>query len=174
MGLTPLEGLMMGTRSGDVDANVIQFLRNASGMPWEEITRLLNHRSGLLGVSGVSNDMRAVMQAADEGYDRATLAIELFCFCLAKGILSMATSLDYLDALVFTGGIGENNHRIRAKTLECLGILQPRLDPNRNLAHGFESNGRITQDDSHLACLVIPTSEERAIAALTAAFLTKS
>jgi acetate kinase len=174
MGLTPLEGLMMGTRSGDVDPNVLQFLHDASGMLWEEITQMLNHRSGLLGVSGVSNDMRAVMQAADEGYERAAAAIELFCYRLAKGILSMAASLDHVDALVFTGGIGENNHRIRAKTLESLAVLQPRLDSARNVAHGTESIGRITHDDSPLTCLVIPTSEERAIAALTATFLTRS
>jgi len=170
MGLTPLEGLMMGTRSGDIDPNVMQYLRRVSGMPFEETTRMLNHRSGLLGVSGVSNDMRTVLKAAEEGYQRASLAIDLFCYRLAKGILGMAAGLDRIDAIVFTGGIGENNAAVRAKTLGFLGVLRPELDAGRNARHGRGSNGRITQDGSPVACLVVPTNEELAIARETAAF----
>ncbi len=170
MGLTPLEGLMMGTRSGDIDPNVIHYLRRVSGMPFEETTRMLNHRSGLLGVSGVSNDMRTVIKAAEEGYQRASLAIDLFCYRLAKGILAMAAGLDRIDAIVFTGGIGENNAAVRAKTLGFLKLLRPKLDPERNSRNGRGSNGRITHDNSPVACLVVPTNEERAIAMETAAF----
>jgi acetate kinase len=171
MGLTPLEGLMMGTRSGDIDANIFSYLRRVAGMPTDTVTQMLNHRSGLLGVSGVSNDMRAVVQAADEGYQMALTAIDLFCYRLAKGVLSMAAALDRIDALVFTGGIGENNARVRAHTLEFLRLLQPKLDPARNSSHGRESDARITADDSPLTCLVVPTSEERAIARQAAEFV---
>lgn len=172
MGLTPLEGVMMGTRCGDIDANIHSYLRRVAGMPSATVTEMLNRRSGLLGVSGVSNDMRAVVQAAGEGYQRASLAIDLFCYRLAKGVLAMATGLDRIDALVFTGGIGENNALVRAHTLDYLRLLRPEIDPGRNAAHGRGSNGRITSEASLLACLVIPTSEERAIAEQTAAFLT--
>lgn len=171
MGLTPLEGLMMGTRSGDVDPNIYPYLRRVSGMPEEEIGRMLNFRSGLLGVSGVSNDMRAVLQASAEGYQQATLAVDLFSYRLAKGFLSMAAGLDRIDALVFTGGIGENNAFIREKALGYLKLLSPRIDPERNVSHGRNSRGRITTDDSPLACFVVATSEERAIALQTLPFL---
>lgn len=171
MGLTPLEGLVMGTRSGDVDANLQPYLRRVSGMPAEEVTEALNHRSGLLGVSGVSNDMRAILQAAGEGYQRATLAIDLFAYRLAKGILAMAAGLDRVDALVFTGGIGENNARVREQTLGYLRLLNPLVDPDLNQSHGRQSESRITHQESGLLALVIPTSEERAIAEQTATFV---
>ncbi len=171
MGLTPLEGLMMGTRSGDVDANLFSYLRRVAGMPTEAVTQMLNRRSGLLGVSGVSNDLRAVVQAAGEGYEWAATAIDLFCYRLAKGILAMAAALDRIDALVFTGGIGENNALVRARALEFLRLLRPELDAGRNAAHGRGSAGRITTDGSALAGLVVPTSEERAIAREAAAFV---
>jgi len=171
MGLTPLEGLMMGTRSGDVDPNIFPYLRRVSGMPSEEVARMLNHKSGLLGVSGVSNDMRAVLQASDEGYRQAAQAVDLFCYRLAKGLLGMAAGLDRVDALVFTGGIGENNAFVRARALQHLQILRPELDAERNDRHGRASHGRITTDASPLACLVVPTSEERAIALQTEPFL---
>ncbi|MEO7934051.1 MAG: acetate kinase [Chthoniobacterales bacterium] len=171
MGLTPLEGLMMGTRSGDVDPNIQSYLQRVAGMSAEEVNEMLNRRSGLLGVSGVSNDMRAIIQAAGEGYQRATLAIDLFCYRLAKGVLAMAAGLDRVDALVFTGGIGENTSRVRERTLDFLALLRPKLDPALNAVHGANTNGRITSADSGLTCLVIPTSEERAIAACTAEFL---
>lgn len=171
MGLTPLEGLMMGTRSGDVDPNIVSYLRRVSGMSSAHVMEMLNHRSGLLGVSGVSNDLRVIVQAAAEGYQRASQAIELFCYRLAKGVLAMAAGLDRIDALVFTGGIGENNALIRAHTLDFLRILKPEIDAELNAAHGHETGGRITRESSGLLCLCIPTSEERAIAEQAAAFL---
>jgi acetate kinase len=173
MGLTPLEGLMMGTRSGDVDPNIFSYLRRVSGMPSEEVTRMLNNRSGLLGVSGVSNDMRALMQAAAEGYHQAAQAIDLFCYRLAKGILQMATGLDRIDALVFTGGIGENNARVREQTLSHLRVLGGQIDSTRNTDHGRQSGGRVTTDSSAYPALVVPTSEERAIALQTEPFLSQ-
>lgn len=171
MGLTPLEGLMMGTRSGDVDPNLFVYLRRVSGMPSEEVTRMLNHRSGLLGVSGVSNDLRAIVQAAAEGYSHAEQAIDLFCYRLAKGLLAMAAGLDRVDALVFTGGIGENSALVRERTLTHLRLLQPKVDAERNALHGRTSCGCITSEDSPLTSLVVPTSEELAIARQTERFL---
>jgi len=171
MGLTPLEGLMMGTRSGDVDPNIIPYLRRVSGMSSTHVMEMLNHRSGLLGVSGVSNDLRAIVQAAAEGYQRASQAIDLFCYRLAKGLLAMAAGLERIDALVFTGGIGENNALVRARTFDSLRILQPEIDAVLNAAHGRETRGRITRPSSGVLALVIPTSEERAIAEQVAEFL---
>jgi acetate kinase len=171
MGLTPLEGLMMGTRSGDVDPNIHAFLERVAGMSAAETSDMLNRRSGLLGVSGVSNDMRTVQAAAAAGNDRAEAAIELFCHRLAKGILAMSASLDRLDAIVFTGGIGENSAAVRSRAAESLRVLGVEIDTARNAVHGATSGGRISTDTSQVACLVIPTSEERAIAEQTAAFL---
>jgi len=171
MGLTPLEGLMMGTRSGDVDPNIVSYLNRVSDMSAQQVIEMLNHRSGLLGVSGLSNDLRTVVGAAAEGSQQAGLAIDLFCYRLAKGILSMAAGLDRIDALVFTGGIGENSDLVRARTMDSLRILRPEIDAGLNSSHGRDSGGRITLPSSGLLCLVIPTSEERAIAAQTAAFI---
>ena len=171
MGLTPLEGLVMGTRSGDVDVNLVPYLQRVAGMSPDETVDLLNRRSGLLGVSGLSNDMRTVVAAAGDGHQRAALALDLFCYRLAKGVLGLAAALDRMDALVFTGGIGENNVAVRAKTLESLRLLGAQVDPAANETHGRRTNGRITGDASGLLALVIPTSEERAIAQRTAGFL---
>ena len=171
MGLTPLEGLVMGTRSGDVDANLVPYLHRVAGMSPEETVDMLNRRSGLLGVSGLSNDMRTVATAAGEGHERAALALDLFCYRLAKGLLGLTAALDRVDALVFTGGIGENNPAVRAKTLDALKVLRAQVDPPANDTHGRSTNGRITDGASGLVALVIPTSEERAIAGLTAGFL---
>lgn len=172
MGLTPLEGLVMGTRSGDVDANLVPYLQRVAGMTPEATVDLLNRRSGLLGVSGLSNDMRTVVNAATrDGHARAALALDLFCYRLAKGILGLTAALDRVDALVFTGGIGENNAVVRAKTLASLRFLGAEMDPAANETHGRQTNGRITGDASGLLALVIPTSEERAIARRTAGFL---
>ncbi len=174
MGLTPLEGLMMGTRSGDVDPNIVPYLRRVSGMSSAHVMKMLNHGSGLLGVSGVSNDLRAIFQAAGEGCQRANLAIELFCYRLAKGVLAMAAGLDRIDALVFTGGIGENNAAVRERALDFLRLFRPEIDVALNNAHGRDTHGRITQPSSGLLAMVVPTSEERAIAEQVAMFLPRS
>ncbi len=165
MGLTPLEGLVMGTRSGDVDPNLHGFIATQTGMDLDQITDALNRRSGLLGISGTSNDMRTIAEAAEAGEARAALAIGVFCYRLAQKTLSMAAGLDRADALVFTGGIGENMAAARAKTLGHLGVLRPELDEARNAAHGRTSGGTITREGSAgLRAVVVPTNEEWMIA----------
>ena len=167
MGLTPLEGLMMSTRSGAVDPSLHLFLQDKEQLTLEEIIDLLIRKSGLLGESGVSHDMRAVISAAATGNERAQLAIDLFCYRLARSILGLAAPLSSIDALIFTGGIGENNASIRARALTHLAILHPELDPKLNEEHGKTAGGRITTL-SGLLCLVIPTNEELLIVRETA------
>jgi acetate kinase len=168
MGLTPLEGLMMGTRSGDVDPSLHLYLQEKEQRSLRDITdEILTRRSGLLGVSGVSQDMRSVIAAAAEGNERARLAIEMFCYRLARSILGLTASLSSIDALIFTGGIGENSSPVRARVLTHLAILHPELDQNLNENHGKGANGRITSR-SGLLCLVIATNEELMIARETA------
>ncbi|MEW6461412.1 MAG: acetate kinase, partial [Pseudomonadota bacterium] len=123
MGLTPLEGLVMGTRSGDVDPNLHSHLARTLGWSLEQIDAMLNHDSGLLGLSGLSNDMRTLELAREQGHPGATLAIEVFCYRLAKSLAAMSCALQRLDGVVFTGGIGENSALIRRKTLDHLGLL---------------------------------------------------
>ena len=168
MGLTPLEGLMMGTRSGDVDPSLHLYLQEKEQRSLRDITEeILTRRSGLLGISGVSHDMRSVIAAADEGNQRARLAIEMFCYRLARSILGLTASLSSIDALIFTGGIGENSAPVRARVLTHLAILHPELDQNLNENHGKGADGRITSR-SGLLCLVIATNEELMIARETA------
>jgi acetate kinase len=163
MGLTPLEGLVMGTRSGDVDPGLHGFLGTQLGWSLEKITGVLNRESGMLGLSGLSNDCRELQEAAQNGNDGAQFALEVFCYRLAKGIAAMSVALGKLDALIFTGGIGENSVFVRAKTLELLGLLGLHLDAPRNaLAVGGKS-GKISEDGRSVA-LVVPTNEELMIA----------
>ena len=168
MGLTPLEGLVMGSRSGDVDPNLHQFLADQTGRSLAEVTDLLNRESGLLGLSGASNDMRTLLEARGRGDARAGLAIDVFCYRLAKALLGLCAALERIDALVFTGGIGEHAAAIRSETLAQLRVLGPVVDPARNAAHGAATGGRITVDGSPLLSLVIPTNEELVIARETA------
>lgn len=163
MGLTPLEGLVMGTRSGDVDPNLHVHLVDTLGHDIHEINTMLNKNSGLLGISGVNSDMRALEAAAAEGNKMANLAIEIFCYRLAKYIGAYAIPLGRIDALVFTGGIGENSTLIRAKVINWLEILNFHLDIAANENHGADNKGIITKPDSTIA-LVIPTNEELLIA----------
>jgi acetate kinase len=164
MGLTPSEGLVMGTRSGDVDPALHQFLQDQTGMRLSEITGMLNARSGLLGISGLSNDMRTLAEAAGNGHGRAELAIEVFCYRLAKSVCGLMAALDRIDALVFTGGIGENSPDVRARTTAHWKIPGVDLDPAANSSHGRGSHGRISSAQSRIPCLVVPTNEELMIA----------
>jgi acetate kinase len=168
MGFTPLEGLVMGTRSGDVDPNLHEFLADRTGRSLGEVTDLLNRKSGLLGLSGSSNDMRTLLSASERGDARAKLAIDVFCYRLAKAVLALSAALDRIDALVFTGGIGERAAPIRAQTLAELRLLGPVLDPGLNAQHGAGTQGRITHESSRLLALVVPTNEELVIARETA------
>jgi acetate kinase len=164
MGLTPLEGLVMGTRSGDVDPSLHQFLAERTGQTLAQITELLTRKSGLLGLSGRSNDMRTLLEARAQGDERAAIAVEVFCYRLAKTVLALCAGLERLDALVFTGGIGEHAASVREETLKGLAILGFELDPRRNLGHGRDSGGRITSDASARTALVVSTNEELVIA----------
>lgn len=163
MGLTPLEGLMMGTRCGSIDPAIVGHVADATGKSAKEVLDALNKKSGLLGVSGLSNDMRTVEGAAAEGNERARLALDLFCYVLAKTIAALVVPLGRLDALVFTGGIGENSTTVREMTIARLGFLGLTLDPAANASHGRAQHGRITNGTRPQA-LVVPTNEELMIA----------
>jgi acetate kinase len=167
MGLTPLEGLVMGTRSGDIDPAVFGYLAREAGLTVDEVTDVLNTGSGLLGLSGIGNDIRAVEEAAARGDDRALLALEVFVHRLAKAVAALVVSLGRLDALVFTGGVGENDPQVRRAVVGALGFLGLALDADANERHGRETGGRISASTSPVA-LVVPTDEERLIAEDTA------
>ncbi len=167
MGLTPLEGLVMGTRSGDVDPAILAFLATKEGWSVEEVEGLLNKQSGLLGISGLTHDMRDLLAEAKENNDRrAKLAIEIFCYRVRKYIGSYLAAMNGADAVVFTGGIGENSSEIRAQICEGLQWLGLNIDTARNtIAH---QEGIISTDDSRLSAYVIPTDEELLLARDTA------
>lgn len=163
MGLTPLEGLVMGSRSGDIDPGLFDYLKS-KGIAQDQLHHVLNHESGLLGLSGQTNDMRTLCDLAEHGHEPSLIAIEVFCFRLARYIGAMMASLRHLDALVFTGGIGENSDRVRQQTLENLQLLGFDIDEDLNRHDGEYSNGHIESLDSKFPILVIPTNEELVIA----------
>src|SRR5271166_3604731 len=167
MGLTPMEGLVMGTRSGDVDPGVFGYLADRTGQTSEDLTQVLDTQSGLLGLSGVGNDMRTVEAAAARGDERAQLALDVFVHRLAKAIAGLVTNLEWLDALVFTGGIGENSPVVRGLVLRRLGFLGLAEDLEANAGHGRSTGGRISRPGS-VQALVVPTDEELMIARDTA------
>lgn len=170
MGLSPLEGLMMGTRSGDVDPGLHEYLARRMGLGLSAITVLLNEQSGLLGVSEQSHDMRLLWAASEAGDERAALAVELFCYRLAKQVAALTVPLAGLDALVFTGGIGENAVGVRSRVLALLAHLGLKVDEARNVRHGMDSRGIITDDGPPVA-MVVPADEELLIARETATLL---
>jgi len=165
MGMTPLEGLVMGTRSGDIDAAVIDYLSNKEGLTADGVESLLNKQSGLIGISGLTNDMRELQAEAKENGDRrAQLAIDIFCYRAKKYIGSYLAAMDGADAIIFTGGIGENSAEVRAKICEGLKWMGVILDANNNKAMIGGEEGPITNYESRLAAYVIPTDEELLIA----------
>ncbi len=170
LGFTPLEGLVMGTRCGDIDPSLPTVLQQKLGKNAEEINKLLNTESGLLGISELSNDCRALEEAAEQGHEGATVALEIFCYRLAKYIGGYMVATPDLDAIVFTGGIGENSSLIREKTLGYFTHLGVNLDADKNLDKRFGAQGEITATDSPIACWVIPTNEEWVIAQQAAQF----
>jgi acetate kinase len=167
MGLTPLDGVVMGTRSGSIDPSIIKHMKDALNCSADAVMDALNKKSGLLGISGLSNDMRTLQEAADGGHERAALAIDKFCYSVAKAAAGMIVSLGRVDALVFTGGIGENAVQVRAQIVDLLGFAGFALDPHVNKTHGKAQRGRITRSTSPMAA-VIPTNEELMIAIDTA------
>ncbi len=172
MGLTPVEGVVMDTRSGSIDPSIIAHMKKALGCEVEDVMDLLNKASGLLGVSGLSKDMRTLQAAAEAGHERAKLAIEKFCYSVAKQAAGMIVSLDRVDALVFAGGIGENAVEVRAQIVGLLGFAGFRLDPVANAEHGRQTEGRITRSTSPMAA-VIPTNEQFMIARDTAEIIAR-
>lgn len=166
MGFTPLEGLVMGTRSGDVDPGVpLHLLR--TGTDVDALDALLNRESGLWGLSGVSNDLRDVWRAADAGNDDAAAALEVYAYRIRKTVGAYAAAMGGLDALVFTGGVGENDARMRARVVEDLAFLGVTLDPEANAVHG----PRIARREADVEVWALPTDEEGRIADATRAVL---
>ena len=168
MGLTPLEGLVMGTRSGDVDPSIFSFLADNLKLSTQQITDILNKESGLMGVSELSSDCRVIEEESLNGHEGAVLALEMFSYRLAKYVASMAVAAGGLDALVFTGGIGENSDIIREKVLNYCAFLGFSVDKEANTAARFGKAGVITAADSKVKAVVIPTNEELMIAQDTA------
>ena len=166
MGFTPLAGVPMGTRSGDLDAGILEYLMNKYNMSVDEMLTVLNKKSGVLGVSGVSSDFRDLTAAAEQGNERAALALEMFCYSVKKYIGAYAAAMGGVDAVIFTAGVGENSAEERmaiASGLEFMGI---HMDPEANKVRGKETV--ISTPDSPVKVLLIPTNEELMIALDTA------
>ncbi len=165
MGFTPVEGLLMGTRCGDMDPSVLEYLHHKEGLSFDELDTMLNKRSGLLGLSGLTSDMRELLEEEAENQDRrARLAIDIFCRRVARYVGAYFVEMGGADAVVFTGGIGENSAAIRERICYDLGCLGLELDQDRNQALKDDEAGAISSDTSSLECLVIPTNEELLIA----------
>lgn len=162
MGFTPLQGLCMGTRSGTIDPAVISFLMEKEKMTVKDISDFLNKKSGVLGVSGVSSDFRDIQEAAENGNDRAQLALDIFCYRVKGFIGDYAAIMNGVDAVVFTAGIGENNDYVRSKILTDMDFLGIKIDEEKNKVRGEEMD--ISTPDAKVRTLVIPTNEELAIA----------
>lgn len=169
MGLTPLEGLVMGTRCGDIDPAIIKFIMEKEGISIEEMDKIMNKKSGLLGISGISNDSRDVSEAAKNGNKRAQMALELFDYRIVKYIGAYIAAMGGADAIVFTAGIGENQWETRENIIEQLGFLGIKLDKEANKVRGEEKE--ISTPDSKIRVFVIPTNEELMIARDTMALI---
>lgn len=164
MGMTPLEGLVMGTRCGDVDFGAMAWIAQQTGQSFEDLERVVNKESGLLGISGISSDLRALEKAWHDGNDRAQLAIKTFVHRIARHIAGHAASLHRLDGVIFTGGIGENSTLIRALVVEHLKVFGIALDEAKNALPGSAGERVISTESSRVTCAVIPTNEEKMIA----------
>jgi acetate kinase len=162
MGLTPLDGFMMGTRSGSIDPSVVSFIMDKEGMTPHEIDELLNKKSGMLGISGVSSDDRDIAQAIQDGHERAKLAWDMRTYDIIKYIGGYIAALGGIDALIFTAGIGENQSKLREEILNSLGYRGVKVDLEKNSIRGQEVE--ITTPDSTVRGFVIPTNEEIVIA----------
>ena len=162
MGFTPLAGLPMGTRSGDIDAGILEYLMNKYGMDITEMLTILNKKSGVMGVSGVSSDFRDLDAAAAKGNDRAQLALDMFHYWVAKVAGSYVAAMNGVDAIIFTAGVGENSKSSRAAIAEYFGYLGVKIDPVANSKRGEDI--MISTPDSKVKVFVIPTNEELVIA----------
>lgn len=169
MGLTPLEGLIMGTRSGDLDPAILEFIAHKEGKNIDEIMTILNKKSGVYGMSGVSSDFRDLEKASNEGNEKATEAFQVFCYRVAKYIGAYVAAMNGVDAIAFTAGLGENDKRMRQYVCSYLGYLGISLDEEKNAVRGKESI--VSTEDSRVKVLVVPTNEELAIARETVALI---
>ena len=171
MGFTPLDGFMMGTRTGTLDPSAITYIAEKENLSPADINRICNKESGVLGVSGVSNDNRDVTAAAEAGNERAALAIEMQRYQILKFVGSYIAAMNGVDAIVFTGGIGENDPALRKSVCDNLGYLGAQIDDEKNALRGKEI--KISTDNSKVNVYVIPTNEELAIARDTLAIISK-
>ena len=169
MGLTPLEGLIMGTRSGDLDPAIIEFIANKENKTASEVVNILNKESGVYGLSGVSSDFRDIKAAKAEGNKAAGAALDAFVYRVVKYIGAYAAAMNGVDAIAFTAGVGENDDATRAQICSYLGYLGAKIDPEKNNVHGEEAV--ISSDDSKVTLLCIPTNEELMIARDTVALV---
>ena len=171
MGFTPLDGLVMGTRCGSVDPSAIDYVEKKKGFTPDEMTEYMNKKSGFLGISGISSDNRDVTAAAEQGNERAKMVGEIFCYQIKKYIGSYAAAMNGVDAIVFTGGIGENAPDIRETACSNLDFFGIKIDHEANLKKGQKV--KISTDDSKVQVWVIPTNEELLIARDTLALISK-
>lgn len=166
MGLTPLEGLVMGTRSGDIDPAIIQFLADKENLSIDEVTTILNKKSGVLGISEISSDFRDLENAIAEGNKRAELTMNVFCYRVAKYVGAYAAAMNGVDAVVFTAGLGENNGAVRSEICSYLTYLGVSVDEEANKCRSIERD--FSNPDAKVRSIVIPTDEEMMIARETA------
>jgi acetate kinase len=162
MGFTPLEGLMMGTRSGSVDPGILTYLMRQGDITGQQLDDMLNNKSGLLGISGISGDMREILAAMSNGSERAKLAFDIYVHRLRAGIGAMAASMGGVDALIFSAGVGEHSPEMRAASCEQLGFLGVQLDAAKNSQSAADAV--ISARDSRVKVLIIRAQEDWAIA----------
>ncbi len=175
MGITPLEGLLMGTRSGSMDPAVVEYICNNENLTVSEMLNICNKKSGLLGISGLSNDMRDVDKAASEGNERAKLARDMLIYGIKKYIGSYAAAMNGVDVILFTAGIGENNYKLREDVMAGFEFMGAKLDKEKNAACAWPNvtDSIVSAEDSKVLILVIPTNEEIAIAKDTLELVSK-
>lgn len=169
MGLTPLEGLIMGTRSGDIDPAIIEFICKKENISVEDMNTILNKKSGVLGLSGISSDFRDLLSASEEGNKRATDTLDTYSYNVAKYIGSYITAMNGVDAIVFTAGVGENNASVRKSVMEYFKYLGIEIDDEKNKIRGEEIE--ISTESSPIKVMVVPTNEELAICEETVALV---
>ncbi|MBQ7040022.1 MAG: acetate/propionate family kinase, partial [Clostridia bacterium] len=169
MGFTPLAGLLMGTRCGDIDPAIVTFIQEKEGMTAAEVDAMMNKKSGILGISGVSSDFRDVEASAKEGNEVAGIGLNMFDYQVKKYIGSYAAAMGGVDAIVFTAGVGENNQAMRANVAEGLAFMGVKIDAEKNKIRGEEVD--ISAEGATVRTLVIPTNEELAIAMETQALV---
>ena len=162
MGLTPLEGLIMGTRSGDIDPAIFEYVAKKENLTMEEMMNVLNKKSGIFGMSGISSDFRDILAAKNAGDERAEVTMDAYAYRIAKYIGAYTAAMNGVDAIAFTAGIGENNFEIRKRVSSYLGYLGTEIDEEKNQVAGEEAI--ISKDGSKVVILAVPTNEELAIA----------